>query len=146
MKRFALGAALSVMTALPSFADTTVTYLNISTGSDKDLMVAVAKEYEAAHPGIKIELPTLENEAFKAKLTTVMQSALEASNTCRDLCLVTLAHCLEKGGPLADARHVETLIDCSTICATMGTFLARGSERHAALCTLTAQICRGFQR
>lgn len=75
MKRFALGAALTVMTALPSFADTTVTYLNISTGSDKDLMVAVAKEYEAAHPGIKIELPTLENEAFKAKLTTLLQSS-----------------------------------------------------------------------
>ena len=75
MKKFALGAVLLTMTALPSFADTTVTYLNISTGSDKDLMVQVAKDYEAAHPGIKIALPTLENEAFKAKLTTLLQSS-----------------------------------------------------------------------
>ena len=75
MKKFALGAVLLTMTALPSFADTTVTYLNISTGSDKDLMVQVAKDYETAHPGIKIALPTLENEAFKAKLTTLLQSS-----------------------------------------------------------------------
>ena len=28
----------------------------------------------AAHPGITVELPFLENEAFKAKLTTLLQS------------------------------------------------------------------------
>ena len=38
-------------------------------------MKAVAAEFMAANPDIKIELPFLENEAFKAKLTTLLQSA-----------------------------------------------------------------------
>lgn len=74
MKRIAIAAILALMAFAPAHADTTVKYLNISTGTDKDLMVEVAKEYEAAHPGVHIELPTLENEAFKAKLTTLLQS------------------------------------------------------------------------
>ncbi|MGH3389329.1 MAG: extracellular solute-binding protein, partial [Actinomadura sp.] len=35
---------------------------------------ALAKEYSAAHPGITIKITALENEAYKAKLTTVTQS------------------------------------------------------------------------
>ena len=35
---------------------------------------AMAKEYEAAHPGVKFEITPLENEAFKAKLTTATQA------------------------------------------------------------------------
>ena len=38
-------------------------------------MKKAVADYEAAHPGVKIELPFLENEAFKAKLTTLLQSA-----------------------------------------------------------------------
>jgi len=34
----------------------------------------LAKEYEAAHPNVKINITPLENEAFKAKLTTVTQA------------------------------------------------------------------------
>lgn len=34
----------------------------------------LAKEFEAAHPGAKIDITPLENEAFKAKLTTVAQA------------------------------------------------------------------------
>src|SRR5277367_1973726 len=33
-----------------------------------------AKEYEKAHPGVKVEFDYLENEAFKAKLPTLLQS------------------------------------------------------------------------
>jgi len=35
---------------------------------------AMAKEYETAHPNVKINITSLENEAFKAKLTTVTQA------------------------------------------------------------------------
>jgi raffinose/stachyose/melibiose transport system substrate-binding protein len=35
---------------------------------------AMAKAYEAAHPNVKIAVTPLENEAFKAKLTTVTQA------------------------------------------------------------------------
>jgi raffinose/stachyose/melibiose transport system substrate-binding protein len=34
----------------------------------------MADDYMAAHPNVKVEITVLENEAFKTKLTTVMQS------------------------------------------------------------------------
>ncbi|KJF66969.1 ABC transporter substrate-binding protein [Rhizobium nepotum] len=34
----------------------------------------IAKEYEAKHPGVDVQLQFLENEAFKAKLPTLLQS------------------------------------------------------------------------
>jgi raffinose/stachyose/melibiose transport system substrate-binding protein len=34
----------------------------------------LARDFEAAHPGVKVEITPLENEAFKAKLTTVTQA------------------------------------------------------------------------
>jgi raffinose/stachyose/melibiose transport system substrate-binding protein len=34
----------------------------------------LAKDFEAAHPGVKVDITPLENEAFKAKLTTVTQA------------------------------------------------------------------------
>ena len=34
----------------------------------------MAKQFEAAHPGVKFEITPLENEAFKTKLTTVIQA------------------------------------------------------------------------
>ena len=53
----------------------TVTWWHIST---KDPPLTdwqnMADEYMAAHPNVNIEITVLENEAFKTKLTTVMQS------------------------------------------------------------------------
>lgn len=76
MKRVALAALLGLMALAPMQANAqTVTYLNINTGAnDQALMAEAGKEYEAAHPGVKLEFPTLENEAFKSKLTTLLQS------------------------------------------------------------------------
>ncbi len=39
----------------------------------KTLWQDMANEYMAAHPNVKINITILENEAFKTKLTTVMQ-------------------------------------------------------------------------
>jgi raffinose/stachyose/melibiose transport system substrate-binding protein len=53
----------------------TITWWHISTAQEhKDLWQAMANEYMAAHPNVNIEITVLENEAFKTKLTTVMQS------------------------------------------------------------------------
>ena len=75
-------------------------------------------------------------------MSAEMRACLEACNACRDQCLVTLAHCIEKGGAHADARHLESLLDCVEICETAGSFLARGSERHNRICGACAIICR----
>lgn len=40
----------------------------------KPVWDAVAKEFEAAHPNVSIKITAMENEAFKSKMTTVVQS------------------------------------------------------------------------
>ena len=76
MKRIALAAMLGLMALAPAQAQTVVKYLNLaSIPEEVALMNEAVKEYEAANPGVKVELPFLENEAFKAKLTTLLQSA-----------------------------------------------------------------------
>lgn len=76
MKRLALGAMLGLMAFAPAQAQTVVKYLNIaSIPAEVELMKQAVAEFEAANPDIKVELPFLENEAFKAKLTTLLQSA-----------------------------------------------------------------------
>jgi raffinose/stachyose/melibiose transport system substrate-binding protein len=53
----------------------TVTWWHIATAENhKALLQTKADEYMALHPNVTIEITVLENEAFKTKLTTVMQS------------------------------------------------------------------------
>jgi raffinose/stachyose/melibiose transport system substrate-binding protein len=55
--------------------EVTITWWHISTAEDhKALWQKFADEYMAAHPNVTIEITVLENEAFKSKMTTVMQS------------------------------------------------------------------------
>jgi raffinose/stachyose/melibiose transport system substrate-binding protein len=62
-------------TEAPAAEPVTVKWWHISTAAEhKDLWQKMADEYMAAHPNVKIEITVLENEAFKSKLTTVMQS------------------------------------------------------------------------
>jgi raffinose/stachyose/melibiose transport system substrate-binding protein len=56
-------------------AETTVKWLHIETNpAQVKIWEEVARAYEAAHPGVKIEMQFLENEAYKAKLPTILQS------------------------------------------------------------------------
>ena len=69
-----VAACLAAFSA-PAFADTTVTFLHVSDNANMvSLWDQIAKDYEAQHPGVKIEVKYLENEAFKAKLPTMLQS------------------------------------------------------------------------
>ena len=75
MKRLALAMALGGLMTGQALADTTIKWLHITSIPEELAMLqAAAREYEAGHPGIKIEDQFLENEAFKAKLTTLLQS------------------------------------------------------------------------
>ncbi|MCR9139372.1 MAG: extracellular solute-binding protein [Alphaproteobacteria bacterium] len=75
MKRFVIGAGLLALTTVPSLAEVTVDWLHIETVPETvAIMEAAAKEYEAANPDVKVNVQFLENEAFKAKLTTLLQS------------------------------------------------------------------------
>ena len=71
-----LGASVAIaLSASSAFADVTVKWLHLNT--DPGIGAAwdeIVKSYETAHPGTKIEMQFLENEAFKAKLPTLLQS------------------------------------------------------------------------
>ena len=76
MKHIALAAMLGLAVIMPAQAQTVVKHLHItSIPAEVELMNSIAADFMAQNPDIKIELPFLENEAFKAKLTTLLQSA-----------------------------------------------------------------------
>jgi raffinose/stachyose/melibiose transport system substrate-binding protein len=77
MKFRQLAFLAGCVTALsaPAFAETHVTVLHVSeNAAQKALWNKIADDYNAAHPGVKVEFKYLENEAFKAKLPTMLQS------------------------------------------------------------------------
>jgi raffinose/stachyose/melibiose transport system substrate-binding protein len=72
---FALTACAPQATPTAAAQPVTINWWHIST-KDPGLSdwKKMADDYMAAHPNVKIEITVLENEAFKTKLTTVMQS------------------------------------------------------------------------
>ncbi|NMB90834.1 MAG: extracellular solute-binding protein, partial [Chloroflexi bacterium] len=61
--------------AAPEAAPVTITWWHIQVADDqKALWQDMADQYIADHPNVTIEITVLENENFKTKLTTVMQS------------------------------------------------------------------------
>ena len=73
--RHILSFTLLGLLSLSASAETTVKILHLQK-NPKILAIwqGAAQEYEKAHPGVKIEFDYLENEAFKAKLPTLLQS------------------------------------------------------------------------
>lgn len=62
-------------TAAPSNEPVTITWWHITTADNqKAVWQKLADEFTAANPHVTIEITVLENEAFKTKLTTVLQS------------------------------------------------------------------------
>jgi raffinose/stachyose/melibiose transport system substrate-binding protein len=58
-----------------SAAKTKINWWHITTAENqKAVWQKLADEYMAAHPNVEIDITVLENEAFKTKMTTVMQS------------------------------------------------------------------------
>src|SRR5271165_2283533 len=70
---FTVGLAALIV---PALADTTVTVLHVSDNPDqKAVWEKIANDYNAEHKGVKVQFKYLENEAFKAKLPTMLQSS-----------------------------------------------------------------------
>lgn len=73
--KLGLAAAACLLGAQIAAADTTVKWLHIEANPVQvKLWEEVARAYEASHPGVKVEMQFLENEAYKAKLPTILQS------------------------------------------------------------------------
>jgi raffinose/stachyose/melibiose transport system substrate-binding protein len=69
------GAALAiVLGAGTAAADVTIHLLHVDLPSDP-VWKQIAADYMKAHPGVTVAVDYLENEAFKAKLPTLLQSS-----------------------------------------------------------------------
>jgi raffinose/stachyose/melibiose transport system substrate-binding protein len=74
-KRLLAAAAWLLVFGAYAVADTTVKWLHIEVNpAQVKIWEEIARAYEAAHPGVRIEMQFLENEAYKAKLPTLLQS------------------------------------------------------------------------
>lgn len=75
LKLLALALATVVSVAGSVAAQTTVRWLHIETNpAQVKIWEEVARGFEAKNPGVKVEMQFLENEAYKAKLPTILQS------------------------------------------------------------------------
>ena len=80
MKRsFELAAAAAMTLALgagSAGAQTTVKWMHIEMNPNiANYYKQVVSEFEAKNPSVKVDVQVLENEAYKAKLTTLLQSS-----------------------------------------------------------------------
>jgi raffinose/stachyose/melibiose transport system substrate-binding protein len=74
-KRLACAAALLMLTVGAAVAQTTVKWQHIEVNPGQvKIWEEVARAFEAKNPGVKVEMQFLENEAYKAKLPTILQS------------------------------------------------------------------------
>ena len=72
---FALSALAVLAASVPAQAQTTIKWLHLEANPDRlATWEDIAAAYEDANPGVDIEFQFLENEAFKAKLPTLLQS------------------------------------------------------------------------
>ncbi len=75
IRTLALASACLMAFCLPGFADTTVTVLHVNENvAAKAIWDQAAADYNATHKGVTVQFKYLENEAFKAKLPTMLQS------------------------------------------------------------------------
>ncbi len=75
LRQFAFAAGCLAALAAPAYAETQVTVLHVSeNAAQRAVWDEIAKDYSAAHPGVNVQFKYLENEAFKAKLPTMLQA------------------------------------------------------------------------
>ena len=79
LKHLVLAAAASLCVTAAR-ADETVRWLHLEQNpAQVAIWNGVAEAFDAARPGVQVDPQFLENEAFKAKLTTMLQSRDEPS-------------------------------------------------------------------
>jgi raffinose/stachyose/melibiose transport system substrate-binding protein len=74
-KRAAVAAAVLLLTASAASAQTTIRWLHLEVNPNQvKIWEDVARDFEAKNPGVRVETQFLENEAYKAKLPSMLQS------------------------------------------------------------------------
>ena len=71
-----------------------------------------------------------------------MKDCTQVCWNTRNSCERTLfRHCLEQGGPHAEADHVRLMMDCIEMCQAAADAMVRGSPQHAVFCEACAAVC-----
>lgn len=70
-----------------------------------------------------------------------MQECIRACGDCHEVCLQTVAHCLQMGGKHAEGSHISLLLSCADICATTANTMLLGSDVHKRICAACAEVC-----
>lgn len=74
-------------------------------------------------------------------ITAEVQECIDRCQTCHSVCLETVNHSLEIGGPHAQADHIRMLLACAEICDTSARFMLLGSRHHSRTCDVCAEVC-----
>lgn len=61
--------------------------------------------------------------------------------SCHQVCVVTLSHCIEKGGKHVEGRHLKHLMNCAQICTVSADFMSRESNIQSSICVACAEAC-----
>jgi len=69
------------------------------------------------------------------------QECIANCSDCHDVCLETVAYCLQQGGKRGEENHVRLLLDCAEICQTSANFMLRDSDLHGYTCWVCAEVC-----
>src|SRR3954447_26052870 len=75
LTRAAVQVGVTALLATGAYAADTIKWLHVEVNPTQvAIWNEAARAFEAKHPGVKVEPQYLENEAYKAKLTTLLQS------------------------------------------------------------------------
>jgi hypothetical protein len=70
-----------------------------------------------------------------------VQECIDRCQSCEEICLETVTHCLKLGGKHAAADHISMLLACAEICDTSARFMLLGSKHHPRACDVCAEVC-----
>jgi hypothetical protein len=75
-----------------------------------------------------------------------MQQCIDECLNCHEVCVRTMERWFERRGKHVAPGEIRTLSDCALICQTSAGFMLRGSQFHARICAVCAEICRECER
>jgi hypothetical protein len=75
-----------------------------------------------------------------------MQRCIDECLNCGQECIRTIERRFELRGKHVDASQIRMLSDCAAICQTTAGFMLRGSQFHARLSGVCAEVCWECER
>ncbi len=69
-----------------------------------------------------------------------IQQCIHDCLNCHNICLNTMAYCLQKGGKHAESTLISLMLDCAEICQTSANFMLRSSDLYAHICAICAVV------